>query len=66
MDGATLAYRGYLYAGDSDFDQSHVVTKSHEVMRRVAEYRESYPPVSSDSGVLDSIHEALTSVRDHP
>jgi hypothetical protein len=65
VDGATLAYWGYLYTGDSEFDRSGVVAKSHEVMRKVADYRKSYPPVSEDEGVLESINEALAYIDEH-
>ena len=63
VDSGIMSYWGYLHDGDSEFDKTGVVAKSHEVMIKVADYRDAHPPVSEDPDVLSAINEALDHAR---
>ena len=65
VDSGLLSYWAYSLSGDSEFDRSAVVAKSHRTIQKVAEYRRQHPSGSKYESVRESINEALALAAKH-
>ena len=63
VDSGLLSYWAYTMVGDSKFDRSGVVAKSHDTIKRVAAYRQNHPAYYRDGDLGETISSLLGSLQ---
>ena len=64
VDSGLLSYWAYTLAGDSTFDRSRVIAKSHDTIKQVAAYRRKHRPYYREGDLGETIASVLGSLQD--